>query len=36
MDLIIKNGREQYINPHKLSKYPKIFIGIDIHLINLN
>ena len=34
MDLIIKNGREQYINPHKLSKYPKIFIGI--HLINLN
>jgi hypothetical protein len=27
MDLIIKNGREQYINPHKLSKYPKIFIG---------
>jgi hypothetical protein len=27
MDLIIKNGREQYIYPHKLSKYPKIFIG---------
>jgi hypothetical protein len=27
MDLIIKNGREQYINPYKLSKYPKIFIG---------
>jgi len=27
MDLIIKNGREQYINPHKLSKYPKIIIG---------
>ena len=23
---IIKKGREQYINPHKLSKYPKIFI----------
>ena len=27
MDLIIKNGREQYIYPHKLSKYPNIFIG---------
>ena len=27
MDLIIKNGREQYIYPHKLSKYPKIFIS---------